>query len=241
MSETDTPEVPAAEPTPEVATAPEPAKPEQPAEPDYRAAYVGLQRSQNKLHQRTESLLAQNSALAEAVKSMKESQAVILKQTVGEDEFKAIEAREAHAQERAAATQAAKATEKLVVAQTRIFMDLLGESGINPDTIDWASDANGPDEWAERVGHSVKAAVRNANEQRIKRHEEGLKAKSSREVKEEAAALTERQLKEAGVDRIDTAKGSSTASFVDRLQKMDSNSDDFQRMIEQAKSGRLTI
>jgi hypothetical protein len=239
---TATPEVPAAEPSPEAtAPAPEPAKPEPKPEPDYRAAYVGLQRSQNKLHTRVEDVLSQNRLLADTVKALKEGQQAILKQTVGEDEANAIAVREVQARERTAALEAAQTATQLIGVQAGLFLETLKEAGVNPDdpSIDWARDASNVQEWAERVGPSVKAALRNANEARIRKTEEGLKAKSQKEIREEAEALTQRQLKEQGVDRIDTGKGSSTASFLQRIREVDVNSPEFARMLNDAKAGRL--
>lgn len=235
-----TPEAPA-EPAPAV-TAPEPAKPE---EPDYRAAYVGLQRSQNKLHRRLEDVSGQNAALAETIRVLKDGQQAILKQTLGEDEAKALEAREATASERAASLRAAQAGQSFIVAQTGMYLETLAEVGVNPNdtTIDWARDAGSVEEWRERVGPSIRAAIKRAIATRIQQHELSLKAKTAKEVEAEAEALTQQQLKAAGVDKIDTAKGSSTGTFADRVRNMDRSTPEgearFQKMLTDAKRGTL--
>ena len=235
-----TPE-PIAEPAVEAVTAPEPAKPETPPEPDFRAAYVGLQRSQNKLHKRVEDVLGQNRALVETVDYLKKGQDALVKQSVGEDEFAKIQAQEEQARLNSASFQASKNAEKLIRAQTGIFIGLLQESGVDPNTVDWASDANGPDDWAERVNASVRQAVRNANEQRIKSHEATLSAKSKREVEAEAEALTQQQLKAAGVDRIDTAKGSGGSTYVDRVKNLKYGSPEYDEWKRGVLSGRTQV
>ncbi len=228
------PEVQATPPT----EAPNP-EPEKQPEPDFRAAYVGLQRSQNRLNKRVEDVLGQNAALADTVRFLKEGQTAILKQTVGDEEVTRMEAREKASHERTAALQAAQATQAFVETQTGLFIETLSEAGVDLSTIDWAKDASNVQEWKERVGPSVKAALRNANAERIRKTEEGIKAKTSKEVKEEAEALTQRQLKEAGVDRIDNARGSGTSSLAQRIKDMDPGSPEFAKMLMDAKAGRL--
>lgn len=235
---TDAPEAdPALPATPTEEPKAEPTQPKT----DYEAAYKGLQRSQNRLHQRVESVLGQNAALADTVRALKEGQTAILKQTVGEEEVARMNARETAAQERTAALQAAQAASQFITTQTGLFFETLMEAGVDPQdtSIDWAKDASNVQEWAERVRPSIKAALQKANAERIRKTEEGIRAKTSKEVKEEAEALTQRQLKEAGVDRIDTGKGSSTASLTERLLKMDRNSPEFEKMLNDAKAGRL--
>ena len=231
---------PQVEATPEPTPNPEPAPEPKPQEPDYRAAYVGLQRTVNKLHARNEDILRQNRDLASAVEAIKTGQSAILRQTLGEDEAKALEAKQAQAIAQSAQLEAARAAEQYIVSQTALFLEVLTEAGVDPNAIDWAKDASNVQEWAQRVGPSVKAAVRQANESRIKKATETVRAKSAKEIEEEAEALAQRRLKAAGVDKIDTAKGAGTTSFIDKIRDMDAGSPEFQRMIELAKSGRLT-
>lgn len=240
--ETPATEVPvAAEPqveaTPEPAPNPEPIPEKQ--EPDFKAAYVGLQRTVNKLHARNEDILRQNRDLASAVEAIKTGQTAILRQTLGEDEAKALEARQAQAIAQSAQLEAARAAEQYIVSQTGIFLEVLTEAGVDPNAIDWAKDASNVQEWAQRVGPSVKAAVRQANESRIRKATETVQAKSAKEVKEEAEALAQRIAKQNGVDKIDTAKGAGTTSLVDRIRDMDPGSAEFRALVERAKSGRL--
>ncbi len=234
-----------AEPTPAapaatVATAPvaEPAKPE----PDWKAAYVGLQTNLNKSHARTESLQAQNAQLASAVGGLKEDIDVLLKQTVGEEEFGKRVVNRVQAQERQAALNAAQAGATFIEAQTGLFLDTLKAAGVDPSDpgIDWARDAGNVQEWRQRVGPSIVARIQKAYEDRIKSHEASLAAKTAKEIKAEAEALTEQQLKANGVDRIDTAKGSARATFADRVRDPEyRNSPQFLKDLSDAKGGRL--
>lgn len=237
-TETAEPQAPAA-PEVEATETPKP-EPQEPKEPDYRAAYVGLQRTVNKLHARNEDILRQNRDLASAVEAIKTGQSAILRQTLGEDEAKALEARQAQAIAQSAQLEAARAAEQYIVSQTALFLEVLTEAGVDPNAIDWAKDASNVQEWAQRVGPAVKAAVRQANESRIREATKTFQAKSAKEIKEEAEALAQRQLKEAGVDRIDTAKGSGPSTFASRIRDMDANSPEFQKMVNDAKAGRLT-
>lgn len=238
----------AAEPAPaavaaQAVTAPaaEPEKPNPEAELAWKA-YKGLQTTVNRLHTRVEDVLGQNRSLADALGAVREDQDAILKQTVGEDEFKARVVARAQAQERQAALQAADAGQRFIVAQTGLFLDTLKAAGVDPNdpTIDWARDAGNVEEWRARVGPSVVARIQQANTERIRRHEAELSAKTKKEVEAEAQALTEQQLKAAGVDRIDTAKGSARTSFVDRIRDPEyRNSPQFLKDLADAKAGRL--
>ena len=248
MSENET--VTATEPAAEQPTAatppveePKAATPETPKqEPDWQAAYVGLQRTVNKAHQRTEDVLRQNAALAEALKEVKETTGLLARQSLGEEEAKALEVRQAQAQERAAALQAVQSTQQFMTAQTGLFLDLLKGNGIEPTDpeIDWGRDARDIQEWRERVGSSITAKLAKVNAEVISKYEEGIKAKNQKEVQAEAEALTQQQLREAGVDRIDTAKGSGPTRLADRIRDMDTSSDEFKKFFSDATSGRLT-
>ena len=236
----ETPATPV-EPAPEAATTPNPV-PEPKQEPDWRAAYVGLQRTVNKLHTREDDLVAQNSVLATSVGGLKEDLDVLLKQSVGEEEFGKRVISRAQQQERAAALQAAQAGQQFIVGMTGMYLETLSEVGVNPNdpSIDWARDAGNVEEWRERVGPSIKAAVQRANEARIHQHEASLAAKTKKEVEVEAQAMTEQQLKAAGVDRIDTAKGSGRATFAEKVRDPEyRNSPQFLTDLAAAKAGRL--
>lgn len=228
--------------TPPVAEPKAEAQPEPKQDPDWQAAYVGLQRTVNKAHARTEDVLRQNAALAEALKEVKETTGLLARQTLGEDEVKALESRQAQAQERAAALAAAQSAGQFISAQTGLFLDVLKAAGIEPTDpeIDWGRNARDVQEWRDRVGPSITARLEKANADRIRRYEEGVKAKNQKEVQAEAEALAQQQLKEAGVDRIDTAKGSGPTRLADRIKDMDTNSEEFKKFYSDATSGRLT-
>lgn len=227
------------------ATTPEPTNPE-PTEakpqPDWEAAYKGLQRSQNKAHQTLEEVRAQNRLLAETVKVLKEGQGTLLRHTVGEDEAKAIETRQQEAEARAAAVAAAQTLEQNLMASIGLVDRVLATAGLSEDdrkavyqqakSIDGAA-------WFDAVHDLAQTRLEQINTKRLRDAEEGLKAKTRKEIEAEAEALAQRQLKEAGVDKIDTGKGSSTSDFASRIARMDPNSDEFKAVYADALAGRL--
>ena len=68
---------------------------------------------------------------------------------------------------------------------------------------------------------------------------ETANAKAREAAKAEAEKIADKSLKEAGVGRIDSAKGSGS-TFKQRLDSMNPTSPEFQEMIKQAKRGDLT-
>lgn len=235
---------PAAEQPTEAATPPEQPKAEEPKpEPDWRSAYVGLQRTVNKLHSRNEDLSRQNLEIAEALKTVKETTSLLAKSSLGEDEVRALEARQAQAAERAAALQAAQTAQQFVTASMGAVVKVMETAGVPPKDIEevllGAKQTTNVSEWAETVNALATAKIAKAKEAELRKIEEGFRAKSQKEVQEEARALAERELKKAGVDQIDTGKGTSPSSLRDRIRDMDPGSPEFQQLVEQVKSGRL--
>ncbi len=111
MSETDT-EPKAVEPSPEATPAADP-KPE--VQTDWEKAYKGLQTTVNRQHTRIEQLQGQLGTVAGTASSTKEGVDVLLKQSLGEDGYKAHQESQRNEAERAAAlagTQAAIAQAK---------------------------------------------------------------------------------------------------------------------------------
>lgn len=231
-------------------TAPAEAKPEEqpketpkPQEPDWRAAYVGLQTNLNKSHARTADVLRQNEALAQAVKTLKEGQTEILRATGGDDAVKAAAAREAQALAVEAQRRAATAATQLVSAQADLLVAALAAVGVQPNdpSIDWANDAPDVETWIARVKPSVQARIQKANEERITKERQSITAKSQKEIEAEAEALTQRQLKAQGVDKIDTAKGSSPTSLVDRIRNLQPGTPEYRKFEADVQAGRLKV
>lgn len=237
---TATPE-PVVEPAP-AATTTEPAKPEEPKpEPDWQAAYKGLQRTVEKLHKSQEAVRDQNVTLVETVKILKEGQSAILKNSLGEDEARAFDDRQKQAEQQAQAVRAAQAAEKLVKVQTDLYLELLEDVGVDPKTVDWASDATSPDEWLERVKPNIKSAVKKSIETNLRKAQEGIEAKTKKEIAAEAEALAQQQIKEAGVDKIDTGKGNSTSSMAERIARLDPSSPEFKKFYDDVMAGRANF
>jgi hypothetical protein len=222
------------------------AKAEQPQPkpaPDYEAAYKGLQTTVNKLHAREEDLLNQNRQIADALESVKKTQMAIARESLSEEKVKELESGQRIEQERSAALQAAHATEAFIVAQTGLFIDVLKVAGIDPNDpeIDWGRNAGNVQEWRNRVGPSIQNKLAKTIEEKTRRAESAVHAKSAQAIKEEAAALAQRQLKAADVDKVDTARGGPPTSLGQRIADMDPTSEDFRKLMIQAKAGKLHI
>lgn len=242
MSEETVTEPVAAEPA-APATPPEAPKPE--PEPDWRAAYVGLQHSQNKAYKRIDDVLAQNAALADAIAALKEGQGAVLRQTVGEEEAKKLEQTQQERTERAAALRAAQSSQQFITAAIDVTANAMRAADVPEAEIQRvflsARDTSNTREWHEVVTAQAAAAIAQAKATLIQRHEASKKAKTDKEVKAEAEALAQRQLKAAGIDKIDTAKGATHVSLVEKIRTVDRNSPEFARMLADAKAGRLTL
>jgi len=235
------PEATPAEPT-KPAEAPAPETPKPTPSPDWEAAYKGLQRSQNRAHETIEEIRSQNRLLAETVRALKDGQSTILKSTVGEDEAKRFEAQQVAAAERAAALAAAQNLEMLTGKAIGLVDRTLAAAGLSDDdrrkVYEQAKGANGP-EWFDVVHDLARAQLEQSIARRIAAAEDGIKAKTRKEIEAEAESLAQKKLKDAGVDKIDTGKGSSTSDFATRVAKMDPNSAEFKQFYADALAGRL--
>jgi len=191
------------------ATPPQEPKAEvQPQKPDtdWRAAYVGLQTTVNKLHARDEEIARREAEVQQTLRA-------IAHQTLGPEQAQKLEAQQRYQQERQAALTAAQKAEAYIVAQGSLFVDTLKAAGIDPaDTdIDWARDARDVQEWQQRVGPSIQKKIADTIAKRISQAEEGIKAKTATEIKVEAEALAARAVKESGIDKVDTGKSGMTS------------------------------
>lgn len=211
---------------------------------DWHYAYSISQRNQDKLHTRVNDVLAQNRALADTVKFLKESQQAILKQTVGEDEAKAIEDRQRTQQERDASLQAAQALEQSLAAAVTTMDRVLDSAGLTKDDrlaiYAQAREYDGA-QWFDAVHQLASARLAKTIETRITKAKSEVEAKSKAEIKEEAEALADRKLKAADVDKVDLARGSGTSSLAQRISDMDPMSPEFHKLLQQAKAGKLRI
>lgn len=242
--ETPTTEAPAADQAQPATPPTEQPKPEPKPEPDWREAYVGLQRTVNKLHSRNDDLSRQNAEIADALRTVKETQTAIAKQSLGEDQVAAIEAAQRTQAERAAALSAARSAEAFVNASIVVLSNTMASAGVPEADVKQvllgAKQTANVQEWAETVNELAVAAIAKAKAADQRKLEDGLKAKTQRELTEEAEALAQQKLKEAGVDKIDTASGNtSTSSLVERIQKMKPNTPEFDKFYNDVLAGRV--
>jgi hypothetical protein len=225
---------------------PEQPKPESPKpEPDWREAYVGLQRTVNKLHTRNEGLSNLLTETAEALRTVKETQTAIAKHSLGEDQVKEIEAQQRSQAERSAALSAARNAEAFVNASIAVLSNTMVTAGVPEAEIKQvllgAKQTANVQEWAETVNGLATAAIAKAKAADIRKTEDAVRAKSAKEIAAEAEALAQRALKDSGVDRIDTAKGGAATSTAERIAKMDPNSKEFKELFANIVAGRTTL
>lgn len=243
---TPTTETPAAEQAQPATPAPEAPKAEapKPEEPDYRAAYVGLQRTVNKLHSRNEDLSRQNSEIAEALKSVKETTKLLATQNLGAEQVQALEERQRVAAERAAALQAAQSLEQSMQATIGLLDRVMASAGLSEEDRKavylGARSASGIHEWTEAVHALASQQMAKVIESRAREAAGKVTAKNAAEIKAEAEALAERKVRESGADKIDTSKGSSPTRLSDRIRDMDVNSDEFKKFYADAVAGRFS-
>ena len=225
------------------ATPVEAPKPEPKDETDYRAAYVGLQRTVNKLHARNEGLQRTNAEIAEALKAVKETTNLLATQSLGPDQVKALEERQQLAQERAAAFQAAQSLEASVQATIGLVDRMMASSGLSEEDRKavylGAQGATGIQEWTDAVHALASQRLAKAIEARVKEAEGKVTAKQSAEIKAEAQALAEQAIKESGIDKVDTARGTAPASRAQRIAEMDPSSDEFKKFYNDVLAGRV--
>lgn len=247
--EPTTAQTPPAEPAVPAATAPvELPKPEK-QEPDWRAAYVGLQTNLNKSHARQEDLLRQNAALADSLVAIKKSQdALALQQIPDEESKKAYLERQAVEAERAAAKRAAESASQFIEVQTTLLLETLETAGVPraefPELFKVGATAANPSEWAEAVRPAVIARIQKqkaAYDKAVQEAEAKGAAKTQAQIKVEAEELARRSLKEAGVDKIDTAKGSGSSNFLERVAALKPGTPEFEDFKRRALQGTLNI
>lgn len=228
--------------TPPAETKPEP-QPETKPEPDYRAAYVGLQRSQNKLHGTVEGLKQTNTDLVEALRIVKEGQSAILRETAGEEKAKEFEAQQVRATTQSAQLRAAKAAEQALTGQFNVLVRAITAAGLDPkDRSLWPQDTTmSPDAWYEETGRLIEDRLTAKKAEERQGIERSITAKSAKEIEAEAEAIAQRKVQESGVDRIDTAKGGAATSTAERIAKMDPNSKEFKDFYANVVAGRQNL
>ena len=237
-----------AEPATEQPTPSEPPKEPSPAEAEaqrlraeydkLRGSYASLQQKYQATHDRANASTALMEEMAQNVRLLRESQTALVKSTMGEEQASALDARIKSASEDSQRRRAAESAMSFIEAQTRLFTESLQAAGVDTNQIAWPTDASGVAEWHERAKAEVLRAITTSREKYVKAVETA-NAKAREAAKAEAEKIADKSLKEAGVGRIDSAKGSGS-TFKQRLDSMNPTSPEFQEMIKQAKRGDLT-
>jgi hypothetical protein len=201
-------------------------------------AYNELQRKYQMQFDRNNASTALMTEMAESVKLLRESQNAIAKSTLGEEQAAQLDARITAAGQESQRRQAAASAMQFIEAQTRLFTESLQAAGVDTAQIAWPTDANSVTEWHERAKEQVLKAITISREKYIKAVEQAS-SKAKEAAKVEAEKIADKHLKEAGVGRVDTSKGSGS-SVKDRINSLSPTSPEFQELIKQAKRGDLT-
>lgn len=200
-----------------------------------RGSYTELQRKYQQTYDRANASTALMEEMATNVRLLRESQQAIVKSTLGEEQATALDARITAASQESQRKQAAQSAMAFIEAQTRLFTESLQAAGVDTAAIAWPTDAASVAEWHERAKSEVLKAITASREKYIKAVE-GANAKAKEAAKAEAEKIADKSLKEAGVGRVDTAKGSG-ATFRQRLDSLSPTSPEFLDLIKQAKRG----
>lgn len=203
-----------------------------------RAAYTDLQRKYQVQFDRNNASTALMNEMAENVRLLRESQQAIVKSTLGEEQAAALDQRLTAASQESQRRQAATSAMQFIEAQTRLFTESLQAAGVDTAAIKWPTDAQSVTEWQDRAKEEVLKAISASREKYIKAVE-AASAKAKEAAKAEAEKIADKSLKEAGVGRIDSTKGTA-ASMRDRINAMSPTSPEFQELIKQARRGDLT-
>jgi hypothetical protein len=203
-----------------------------------RGGYVSLQQKYEGTLQRANASTALMDEMAQNVRLLRESQTALVKSTMGEDQAQALDARLRAATEDGQRKQSAQAAMQFIEAQTRLFTDSLQAAGVDTAAIQWPDKANSVQEWFDTAKGEVLKAIGASREKYVKAVETAA-AKAKEQAKADAEKIADKSLKEAGVGRIDSAKGAG-AGIADRIRSLNPTSPEFQELIKQAKRGELT-
>jgi hypothetical protein len=198
-------------------------------------SYNSLQQKYQATYDRANASTALMEEMAQNVKLLRESQTAIVKSTMGEEQAQALDARITSASQDAQRQKAAQSAMQFIEAQTRLFTESLQAAGVDTTTIAWPTDAGSVSEWHERAKSEVLKAIGTSREKYVKAVETA-NARAKEAAKAEAEKIADKHLKEAGVGRLDTSKGSG-ASLAQRMASLSPTSPEFQELIKQAKRG----
>jgi len=198
-------------------------------------SYNSLQQKYQTTYDRANASTALMEEMAQSVRLLRESQSAIAKSTLGEEQAAALDAKITSAGQDAQRQRAAQSAMQFIEAQTRLFTESLQAAGVDTTTIAWPTDAGSVSEWHERAKSEVLKAIGASREKYVKAVE-SANSRAKEAAKAEAEKIADKHLKEAGVGRLDTSKGSS-ASLATRMASMNPTSPEFQELIKQAKRG----
>lgn len=218
---TPTPEAPAAAQAQPAAPAESPkteqVAPEPKPERDYKEAYIGLNRTVEKLHRRIEQLTQSPNPVTKAqLDSMGEAVNLLVSQGLPPEQARALQERQRYAAERAQALQAADVLQQNVAATITALDGVMASAGLDTDerkaVYAAAKNTGNVHDWAEAVQTLAAERISHKIAARISKAEGEIKAKTNAEIKAEAEAQAARIVKESGIDAVDTGTGGTAST-----------------------------
>ena len=221
----------------------QPATEAKPDTRDYKEAYIGLNRTVEKLHRRIEQLTQPNPVTKAQLDSMNEAVSLIASQSLPPEQAKALQERQRYAAERAAALQAAEVLQQNVAATITALDRVMESAGLEEDdrkAVYLAAKSTGNvQEWAETVHALASDRIAQKIAARISRAEGEIKAKTAAEIKAEAEAQAARIVRESGVDKVDTGTGGTASTKKSIAEMNDAEYAVFSQQQAEARRERL--
>ena len=214
-----------------------PQAPLEPKVPDWREAFEAQQKATSRVARRLEETQSTNKELVEAIKIIRTQQEAIAKATLPPEQAEALIAQVKGSEDGQRQKHLVDQASLLVNAQQRLLRATIEQAGLDPKSIDWADDAASVDEWTDRVHASIQKEIGKSRDGLLRSVDKAVQTRT-RETEAKLKDEQRKALKEAGVDKIDTAQG-TPSSFAERLARLDPNSKEFEALTEQALAGRL--
>lgn len=200
-------------------------------------AYKELQRRYQRLYDEKGQMVKDVTDLKTTVDYLTQSTQALVKTNLGEEKAAVLDEQLKAAKTEAQRKQVSQAAIDFTQRQTDLLYEVLQVSGIDPNSVKWPTDAQSIEEWYEQARAQVIGAVTNQQKRYVKAVEAAMK-NADKVAADKATKIAAQTLKEAGVGRIDTSKGSATPGLA-KLAGMDPQSKEFQALIKLAEQGKL--
>lgn len=229
------------QPTPPAETPAAEVPQEQPKPQEFKIAdhpaYKELQRRYQKQFDANERMSKDMTDLKTTVEYLTSSTQALVKTNLGEEKAAVLDEQLKTAKTEAQRKEVSRAAIEFTQKQSDLLFEVLQTSGIDPNTIKWPTEAQSVEEWYGSAREQVINAISGQQKKYVKAVETALK-NVDKAAEEKAKKIAQATLKEAGVGRIDTSKGSATPGL-QKLAGMDPKSKEFAELIKLAEAGKL--